>query len=133
MNIQIYTHQTKMNKHYKDAQKEYEKRLSKYCKLEVIPCKDEAQLAKKCKEGTYTLKITTSMKSMDSVLFSQHLETLGIYGTSTVAFIIGFPSFPTIEEHSISQLEFSQELLLITLLEQVYRSYRILKNEPYHK
>lgn len=133
MNIQIYTHQTKMNKQCKEAQKEYEKRLSKYCKLEVIPCKDENQLTKRLKEGTHTIKITTSKKSMDSVVFSQHLETLGVYGTSTIAFIIGFPTFTTTEELSISQMEFSQELLFITLLEQVYRSYRILKNEPYHK
>lgn len=132
MNYQIYLNKNKVSKPYLEAIKEYEKRLSKYCKVEIIYCKDQSQLSKKLKPNTYTIQLITSKESIDSVTFSNTLDEYGIYGTSDISFLIGF-DVSTDDTLAISQMNFSDELLLITLLEQIYRAYRILKNEPYHK
>ena len=77
---------------------------------------------------------------LDSVEFSRKIETLGIQGKSHICFIIG-GSIGLGKEVlkrsdyglSFSKMTFPHQLMRVILLEQIYRGYRIMSNEPYHK
>lgn len=146
-------------KYYRDAVAEYEKRLSRYCRLEIIEVEDEKtpdkaawaeenlikareaeRILKHVREDAYviTLEITGSM--YDSVELANKLEKLGVQGASHIQFIIG-GSLGLHEKVctrsdmalSFSKLTFPHQLMRVVLLEQLYRSFRIINGEPYHK
>lgn len=143
----------------KDAIAEYSKRLSKYCKLEVIEVADEKtpdqasenveqQIRKKegerilryVKEDAYVITLEIGGTMLDSVAFAKKIETLGVQGKSHIIFIIG-GSIGLGEDVlkrsdyglSFSKMTFPHQLMRVILLEQVYRSYRIIEGAPYHK
>ena len=79
-------------------------------------------------------------RSYDSVAFSRHLEELQVNGYSHVIFIIGGSlglSEAVLrradEKLSFSRMTFPHQLMRVILLEQIYRSFRIARGEPYHK
>ncbi len=146
-------------KYYTDAVKEYAKRLSRYCKLEIIELADEktpdgASLAqeraikeregerirKAIREDAYVIALAIEGQALDSVGLSQKIEHLGIGGTSHITFVIGGSlglSSSVLkradEMLSFSPMTFPHQLMRVILLEQLYRSFRIMKGEPYHK
>ena len=146
-------------KYLKDALAEYSKRLSRYCKLEIIEVADEktpdqaseaAEDLIRAKEGERILKhmrddmfvITVEIggKMLTSEEFADKIETLGVQGKSSIAFVIG-GSIGLGKEVlkrsdfalSFSKMTFPHQLMRVVLLEQVYRGYRIMNGEPYHK
>ena len=146
-------------KYLKDALAEYSKRLSRYCKLEIIEVADEktpdqaseaAEDLIRAKEGERILKhirddmfvITLEIggKMLTSEEFADKIETLGVQGKSSIAFVIG-GSIGLGKEVlkrsdfalSFSKMTFPHQLMRVVLLEQVYRGYRIINGEPYHK
>lgn len=146
-------------KFYLQAIDEYKKRLSRYCKLDIIELQDEktpdhaseqVNLMIKAKEGdrilsaikddAYVIALAIEGVMQDSVGLSEMIDKLGINGISNIAFIIG--GSLGLDERvldradyklSFSKMTFPHQLMRVILLEQVYRSYRIMKNEPYHK
>ena len=146
-------------KFYTGAIDEYAKRLSRYCKLEIIELADEktpdnaseqVNLAIKAKEGdrilgaikddAYVCALAIEGKMLDSVELSEKIDKLGIDGTSNITFVIG--GSLGLDERvlkradfklSFSRMTFPHQLMRVILLEQIYRAYRIMKNEPYHK
>ncbi len=144
---------------YRKAIAEYEKRLSRYCKLEIIEVADEKtpdsasaavemqikekegeRLLKYIREDTYVIALAIEGRMLDSVQMSHFLEKLGLTGKSHVAFVIGGSlglSEKILkradEKLSFSRMTFPHQLMRVILLEQIYRSYRIMHNEPYHK
>ena len=146
-------------KYLKDALAEYSKRLSRYCKLEIIEVADEktpdqaseaAEDLIRAKEGERILKhirddmfvITLEIggKMLTSEEFADKIETLGVQGKSSIAFVIGGSSGLGKEvlkrsdfALSFSKMTFPHQLMRVVLLEQVYRGYRIMNGEPYHK
>lgn len=146
-------------KFYRDAIAEYEKRLSKYCKLEVVQVQDEKtidgaskveeekikqkeaeRIRKYWKEDAYKIALAIEGKMLDSVDLSDKINRLGIAGKSHIIFIIG-GSLGLDEKLlkdvdyllSFSKMTFPHQLMRVILLEQIYRSYRIIAGEPYHK
>ena len=145
--------------YYTDAVKEYSKRLSRYCKLEIIELPDEKtpdgasqaqetaiknregeRILKAIREDAYVIALAIEGQAPDSVGLSQKLERLGIGGTSHVTFVIGgsLGLSPAVmlradEAVSFSRMTFPHQLMRVILLEQVYRGFRIMKGEPYHK
>ncbi len=144
---------------FKMAIDEYSKRLSAYCRLEIIEVKDvaigeKASAADKVKildqEG---LKILSHVKdsaslicldidgeSLDSVNFSKKIENLTIMGKSHFVFVIGGSlGLSKIVKNradwrlSFSPMTFPHQLFRIILLEQLYRSFKIIHHESYHK
>ncbi|MDO4518922.1 MAG: 23S rRNA (pseudouridine(1915)-N(3))-methyltransferase RlmH [Eubacteriales bacterium] len=138
---------------------EYAKRLSRYCKLSFVQVPDEktpdhasdalnaqikqtegVRLLKHIKESDYVIALAIDGKMPDSVELSKKIENLGIAGESTIDFVIG-GSLGLCEEVlnradekiSFSKMTFPHQLMQMILLEQIYRSFRIMKNEPYHK
>ena len=159
MNITLVTVGKIKEKFYRDAVEEYVKRLSRYCKVRIVEVADEntpnhapeaIEEQIKNKEGERILKqITDSMyvialaiegKELSSVQFAKKLETMGIEGNSDVCFVIGGSLGLSKEVYkradellSFSPMTFPHQLMRVILLEQVYRCFRIIHNEPYHK
>ena len=146
-------------KYLSDAIAEYSKRLSKYCKLEIIQLQDEKTIENasetvnrqiKDKEGerilknisddSYVITLEINGEMISSEKMAQKINSLGIAGTSNITFIIGGSlglsenvSNRSDYKLSFSKMTFPHQLMRVILLEQIYRSYRIINNEPYHK
>lgn len=146
-------------KYFTMAIDEYSKRLSRYCKLNIIEVPDEKtpdqasdaqELQIKKKEGErilshikdqeYVIALAIQGKMLDSVELAKKIESLGTYGESEITFVIG-GSLGLCDEVlkranmklSFSPMTFPHQLMRVVLLEQVYRAYRINCGEPYHK
>lgn len=159
MKITLVTVGKIKEKYLRDAVSEYAKRLSKYCKLEVIETADEKtpdhagaamEEAVRAKEGERILKyiredafvITLEIpgRQLTSEELAEKIETLGIQGKSHIIFVIG-GSIGLGKEVlgradfalSFSKMTFPHQLMRVILLEQIYRSFRIINGEPYHK
>lgn len=117
---------------YQGAIKEYTKRLSRYCHID-IQYQDKNQSLLSLIEGYYSFKVTSRGKSYDSVDFSNHLQNLGVQGNSKIAFVINSKASSLNDSIALTTLDLSHGLELTCLLEQLYRSYKIIQNEPYHK
>lgn len=159
MKITVITVGKIKEKYLKDAISEYSKRLSKYCKLEIIEVADEKtpdnasevvedsirskeaeRILKYVKDDAYVITLEIGGKQLSSEELADKIDKLGIQGTSHIIFIIG-GSIGLGKEVlnksnyalSFSKMTFPHQLMRVILLEQVYRSYRIISNEPYHK
>lgn len=146
-------------KFYTMAVEEYVKRLSRYCKMEIIEvadektpdhCPDSVEKRIKATEGEriknvirgdeYVISLAIEGNRLTSVDFSRKLEHLALNGKSTVAFIIGgsLGLDESITKNSdfllsFSDMTFPHQLMRVILCEQIYRCFRISNNEPYHK
>ncbi len=144
---------------YREAIEEFSKRLSKYCKLQVIEVADEKtpegasealeeqikakegeRILKNIKEEAFVFTLEILGKKYDSLSFANRLNHLGIQGKSHIQFIIGGSlglhsgvSARSDAKISFSDMTFPHQLMRVILLEQIYRSYRIISGEPYHK
>ena len=146
-------------KYLRDAIAEYEKRLSRYCKLQVIEVADEKtpdgastvvedqirekeaeRILKNLRPDDPVVTLEIEGKQMDSVSFAQKMEQMGVEGVSHIQFVIGGSlglhekvSKVSIWKLSFSRMTFPHQLMRVILLEQIYRGYRIINGEPYHK
>lgn len=124
---------------YEAARKEYEKRLRRYCKLKVIKVKSLEAIKKKLEDEEMLIIVSPGRNLLSSEALAEKIRKSEIQGRSKVSFLIGslfeshFFEDKRIKEFSVSPMELSADLLSTILLEQIYRAYRIIKNEPYHK
>jgi 23S rRNA (pseudouridine1915-N3)-methyltransferase len=146
-------------KHYREAIGEYSKRLGRYCKLEILETADEKtpdgagvalekqikekearRLLMRIKEDSYICALEISGKRYTSEAFANMLEEEAVKGVSHITFIIG----GSLGLHdlviqradlkiSFSDMTFPHQLMRVILMEQIYRAYRIIHEEPYHK
>ncbi|OAH54285.1 MULTISPECIES: 23S rRNA (pseudouridine(1915)-N(3))-methyltransferase RlmH [Bacillaceae] len=159
MNISIITVGKLKEKYLKQGIDEYVKRLSAYAKMDIIEVADEKapevlsdaeMIQVKEKEGerilskigqdTYVIALAINGKMKSSEALAADLDKLATYGKSKIAFIIGgsLGLSDTVlnradEKLSFSNMTFPHQLMRLILVEQVYRSFRINRNEPYHK
>ncbi|MDD6156538.1 MAG: 23S rRNA (pseudouridine(1915)-N(3))-methyltransferase RlmH [Lachnospiraceae bacterium] len=146
-------------KFYRDGILEYSKRLSRYVKLEIVEVADEKtkdqasdgemelvrqregeRLIASMKEDGYVVCLAIEGKMLDSVELSEKIEGLGVSGNSHIYFVIGGSlglSKQVLSRAdyllSFSKMTFPHQLMRVILLEQIYRAYRIMNHEPYHK
>lgn len=146
-------------KFYRDAVAEYQKRLGRYCKMQITEVADEKTPDKasealerqiKEKEGNrilshisdndHVIALAINGKERDSVELAEHIKALGLHGKSSLVFVIGGSiglSDEVLkradEKLSFSKMTFPHQLMRVILTEQIYRSYRIIHGEPYHK
>ncbi len=139
-------------KYLKDAIEEYTKRLKKYTNIELIEVKDEGlveeqksilleaeKIKKHLSPKDYIITLEIEGKQYTSVEFAEKLNQIQIEN-SNIVFIIG-GSYGLSQEiknmsklHlSFSKMTFPHQLFRVFLLEQIYRSYKIMNNESYHK
>ena len=159
MKITVLTVGKIKEKYLRDAIAEYTKRLSRYCKLviievavektpdnasenaeEMIRQKEAERLLKYIREDAYLITLEIGGKQLTSEEFSEKIEKLGIQGTSHIIFVIGGSigiGKAVLEKSdyalSFSKMTFPHQLMRVILLEQIYRGYRIMSGEPYHK
>ena len=159
MKITLITVGKIKEKYLKDGIAEYSKRLSRYCKLEIIEVADEKTpdqasetmeeqirdkegvwLFKYIKDVMYVINLEIDGKQLSSEELADKMAALGLQGKSHIAFVIG-GSIGLGREVlkrsdyalSFSKMTFPHQLMRVILLEQVYRGYRIINGEPYHK
>lgn len=159
MNISIVCVGKIKEKYFMEGIKEYRKRLQRYCKLDIIEVPDEKapenlseaemkivkekegqRILGKIKDGTYVFVLDIGGKQLSSESYAQNVDRLGISGHSNIAFVIG-GSLGLSEQVlkradfklSFSKMTFPHQLMRLILLEQIYRGFKIIKGEPYHK
>lgn len=144
---------------WKDAIKEYEKRLSGYVTLEIVEVDEEKiapgagttleEIAKqkeglrllgKIKSGDYVVALDLHATEYESPAFAKHMEEMFSKGNSSITFVIGgtLGLSPEIKKRanerlSLSLMTFTHPMTRILLLEQLYRGFKINHNETYHK
>lgn len=159
MKITLVTVGKIKEKFYTDAIAEYSKRLSRYCKLDIVQMADEKtpdsaseaverqirekegeRILSSIKDGAYVIALAVNGEMLDSVELSEKINGLGIGGVSQIVFVIGGSlglSDAVLRRAdyklSFSKMTFPHQLMRVVLLEQIYRSYRIISGEPYHK
>ncbi len=146
-------------KYFEGALQEYKKRLGRYCKFEITEVADEKtpdnassaeeeiirakegeRLKKYIKSGAYVIALAINGRQVSSEEFAGKINKLGINGTSHIIFIIGGSIGldnkileMADERLSFSKMTFPHQLMRVILSEQIYRAYRIINKEPYHK
>lgn len=146
-------------KFYRDAIAEYEKRLSKYCKFEIIEVADDktpdkasaleeeqikekeaSRILSKIKDDAYVCTLEITGKRFSSEGFANWIEQAAISGKSSIVFVIGGSLglhqsvlARSNQALSFSNMTFPHQLMRVILSEQVYRAFRIIHKEPYHK
>lgn len=159
MNISIICVGKLKEKYLKEAIDEYSKRLTRYCKLEIIEVADEKtpdnasekeellikekeglNILKHIKENMFVVTLDLKGKMLSSEELSSFIKESGIRGNSNLAFIIGGSlglSTDVLKRANFSlcfsKMTFPHQLMRVILLEQIYRGFRIINGEPYHK
>ena len=133
MNITMIILNKKPEKHYIQAIEEYLKRLSRYANASYTFIKKEADFEKYQKKQSYVFSVKTGTSTTSSPDFACLIQELSLHGTSDISFVIGFEPESYSDTLFLSCLELSPALTGVALSEQIYRAYRILNNEPYHK
>lgn len=150
--IKIITVGSIKEKYLKDAIEEYQKRLKKYTDLEIVEIKDEGLLPAKqamekeaekinkhINEKEYIITLEIEGKELTSEELSKKIEDILIIN-SNITFIIGgsYGIDKSIKDKakyhlSFSKMTFPHQLFRVLLLEQIYRAFKIMNNESYHK
>ena len=144
---------------YRDAIAELIKRMGRYATTEIIEVAEEKapeglsqaekeqilanegeRLLGKTDERDHIIALCIEGKKLTSEAFAAHIRTAMLAGKSRIVFIIGgsFGLHPSVKRRadmllSFSDMTFPHQLMRVVLLEQIYRSYRIIQGEPYHK
>lgn len=137
--------------YFKNAIKEYQTRLSKYTKLEIVELNDYSltpslnkqkegeEILKNIKDKDYVITLEITGRKYNSIELAKKIEKIQIINSNIVFVIGGSDGLSedvkkrSNEKISFSDLTFPHQLFRVMLLEQMYRSYKILNNESYHK
>ena len=159
MNVTILAVGKLKEKYWRDAVAEYSKRLKSYCSLQITEIKESplranpsaadeeavkiaegADILSRIRSSDYVITLEIKGKGLSSEALAQKIEALAIDGKSSIVFVIG-GSLGLSEEVSrradfklsFSAMTFPHQMMRVILLEQIYRSFKIIKNEAYHK
>ncbi len=159
MNIKIITVGKLKEKYLKDAIAEYAKRLTRYCKLEVVELADEKtsenasqkeeemvkdkegkSILQKIKDNEYVIALDLKGKHITSEEFAEFISEKAVMGQPNITFVIGGSLGISQEvlaradyKLCFSKMTFPHQLFRVMLFEQIYRAFRIINGEPYHK
>lgn len=159
MNITVIAIGKLKEKYWQDAISEYSKRMKSYCNLQIIELKESplranpsaadeqavkdaegADILSKIKPSDYVITLEIKGKGLSSEQLAEKINTLGIDGKSSIVFVIGgsLGLSESVSKRSDFKLSFSamtfpHQMMRVILLEQVYRSFKINRNEAYHK
>lgn len=159
VNITIVTIGKLKEKYLIQGINEYLKRLTAYAKVDMIELADEKapenlsesemeqvkqkegeRILSKISDDTHVIALAIEGKMKSSEQLADDLDNLATYGKSKIAFVIGGSlglSKDVMKRAndtlSFSKMTFPHQLMRLILVEQVYRAFRIIRNEPYHK
>lgn len=159
MNISVICIGKLKEKYWTQAVEEYSKRLKSYCSLNIVELKEArlpdkagfaeelsvkeaegTEILKKIKETDYVVTLEVNGKSLSSEKLADKIQSLAANGRSSITFVIG-GSLGLSEavsrradfKLSFSAMTFPHQMMRVILLEQVYRSFKIIRGETYHK
>ena len=144
---------------FQDAIKEYSKRLSKYCILNIIELQDEKiplslnenneniikqkeseKILSHIKKGSYIICLDLNGKEISSEELAQSINSLSLSGITNITLVIGGSLGMSKEllnsanqKICFSKLTFPHQMIRVFLLEQLFRSFKILNGEIYHR
>ena len=159
MNITILCVGKLKERYWEEAAAEYSKRLDKYCRLQISeikesrlpenssPLEEEAarneeggNILKRIKKDDHVIALEINGDETDSAGLAKKIENLSVSGKSKLTLIIGGSTGLSAEvlkradnRISFSKMTFPHQMMRVILLEQLYRSFKIIKNEKYHK
>ena len=137
MNIKLYVLSAKQEKFYVSAREEYQKRLARYCKLSVKEYKTLDKLLKDVGNDERVYYISTKGNLMSSEELAKRISDMETGGISRMTVVIaeGFEKAfsGNFSNVGISKMDMSAELTSVVALEQIYRAYKIINGETYHK
>lgn len=159
MNIKVVCVGKIKEKYIQEGIKEFSKRLSRYCNLDIIEISDEKapenlsqkemeivkskegeKILGKIPQNAYVISLVIEGKQLTSEELAENIENLMVSGSNDICFVIGGSLGLSKEvinrsdyKLSFSKMTFPHQLMRLILLEQVYRGFRIMKGEPYHK
>lgn len=159
MNITIICPGKIKEKYFTDAIREYSKRMQRYANLTICEVKDEPtpenasprekqqileaegqRILQKIKSDDYVIALAIKGKELSSEALSAFIAEKMSSGTSSLVFVIGGSLGLSDQvlaraqyKLSFSPMTFPHQLMRVILLEQIYRSFRIMRGEPYHK
>jgi len=159
VNIRIIAVGKLKEKYWRDAVAEYSKRLGAYCSLEIIELKESPlranpspadegavkraegeEILRHLGKGDYVMTLEIKGKSLSSEQLASKIADLALDGKSSIAFVIGgsLGLSPEVSRRadfklSFSAMTFPHQMMRVILLEQIYRSFKINRNETYHK
>lgn len=157
MNIRIVAVGKLKEKYLRDAAAEYMKRLTPFAKAEIVELQDEPlndespaynvmarekeglKILRALKPSSFVIGLDIGGKPLSSEDLAAFMEDLALKGRSDISFIIGGPSglSPEVVKRcdfrlSLSAMTFTHQLARVLLIEQLYRSFKIRRGEPYH-
>lgn len=159
MNIDILAVGKLKEKYVKAGVAEYVKRMRPYADISIVEVADEKapeslsdaevkrvkqaegqRLLKKLSDQAYAIALAIDGEQLSSEAFSARIERLATYGHSHLAFLIGGSNGLSADVLrranallSFSRFTFPHQLMRLILLEQIYRAFKIIRKEPYHK
>lgn len=159
MNIRILCVGKLKESYWTGAAAEYVKRLGRYCNLVIDEIREEKlpdnaseaeeekgkraegeRILSRVRDSDHVIALDIKGKALSSEAFAEHMERLALEGTVDVTFLIGGSnglSQPVLNRSdfklSFSNMTFPHQLMRVILLEQVYRCFKIIRNETYHK
>jgi len=133
MKFKVYVVTDKIPKFFLEGIKEYEKRLSRYCKIEMKKFKDEDSLEQNLSSTSHKILLSTKGDMISSEQLAEKIDKMATHGKSDVCIIIGSENIRAHETIALSSMEMDPGLTTLSIYEQIYRAYRILHNQPYHK
>ena len=159
MNIRIIAVGKLKEKYWRDAVAEYTKRLGAYCSIDITEIKESQlranpsaadeeavktaegeDILRHISKGDYVITLEIKGKKLSSEQLAEKIDGLGLSGKSTIDFVIGgsLGLSPTVSNRadfklSFSAMTFPHQMMRVILLEQIYRSFKINRNETYHK
>ncbi|PST46367.1 23S rRNA (pseudouridine(1915)-N(3))-methyltransferase RlmH [Bifidobacterium callitrichos] len=159
MQIDIIAPGRVKERYLRDAIDEYSKRLSRYCRLNIIEVADEKtpehasegverqikekegeRIAKHLRDSAFVIALAIDGKQLSSEEMAARISDWGLHGVSHIQLVIGgsIGLDDAILRRadfrlSFSKMTFPHQLMRVILLEQIYRAYKINAGEPYHK
>lgn len=152
--LQIVSVGNVKEKYLQELISDYKKRISKYAQIDIVELKDESnkinenvvkelegeRILSSIKDGYYVVLLDIKGSMLDSVSLSKKIDEISTYYSSKISFVIGgsFGVSEAVKKRanfllSFSKMTFPHQLAKGMLLEQIYRSFKILNNETYHK
>jgi len=149
MNIRIICVGTLKERYWKEAVAEYSKRLSAYCNLSIEEVRESPfedvkeegdRILKKIKSDEVVIALEIHGRPKSSEELASDLEALAVSGKSNLVYVIGgscglSASVTNRADGSLSfsKMTFPHQMMRVILLEQIYRGFKIIRNEKYHK
>jgi 23S rRNA (pseudouridine1915-N3)-methyltransferase len=133
MNIQIILIKKQLKPFYQECIDEYKKRLGRFCKINIVFCKSLDDVKKTYCTSNYNIGIKEEMNSISSENLSEKISLYQMSSYKDICIFINIDELVFDESFGITSIAMDNELVAVIVFEQIYRAYKIIHKEAYHK